>query len=131
MTPSTASSSFPPYFIVCLLIIIVSAPMATSSMLAPKPDAIILLDCPIILSGLMIPRDDRPLRKWERRIEVCIRAPSAVARPAPNIPISSGKTKNQSPNMLKHPPVRTAFSTRDGCSSYLITGARYVLIMNR
>ena len=30
--------------------------------------------------------------------------PSAVARPAPQTPISHGKTKNQSPNTLKMPP---------------------------
>ena len=43
--------------------------------------------------------------------------PSAVARPAPNTPISQGKAKNQSPNTLKIPPESTPTVARPGSPS--------------
>lgn len=46
-------------------------------------------------------------------------APSAVASPAPNIPISNSNTKSKSPTTLNIPPNKTDFVARLGALSFL------------
>ena len=62
-------------------------------------------------------------KKYVTSTDDCKRAPSTVARAAPNIPIPIGKTKNQSPNIFVAAPARLAARTRFGAPSFLMNPA--------
>ena len=63
-------------------------------------------------------------KKWESMMMHWTRVPMTVAMAAPSTPIPMGKTRNQSRNMFRHPPVMTAARARWGSRSMRRNEAR-------
>ena len=93
ITPYTASASAPSQRIICRLNSMVSRPMAMSMKKVEKPAVTICRSLPASLAG----RTRRSVFFFEKKCPSMtaklMAAPKAVARPAPQAPVSSRNTK--------------------------------------
>ena len=117
MTPYTARASVPRYAMIWRLNNIVSIPMATSDRKVENPLTSTWRSLVQGWLGRTSRRVFRLEKKWVSMTTKVMAAPMAVAKPAPRIPMSMGKTKTKSPNMLKMPPASTAPVAKAGLPS--------------
>jgi hypothetical protein len=130
ITPYTASSFAPEYFIIVVLIKSINAACVSSISPDEAPEVRMTAETAQKLMGRLNFSPHLFEKKWLHSTPSWIAVPMTVAIAAPRAPMFRGNTKNQSPNILNTPPMITAFMTRFGALSFRMKTPKKMEIVN-